>query len=84
MYKRQPFGWWHKQVRENYLAILTGKKYWVGYESPIQENLPFRKIGVWSLKDDLTVSVSSMNYNLEYARVYSVMKDLRMVLYQLF
>lgn len=79
-----PFGWWHKQVRENYLTILSGKKYWVGYESPIQENLPFRKIGVWSLKDDLTVSVSSMNYNLEYARVYSVMKDLRMVLNQLF
>lgn len=79
-----PFGWWHKQVRENYLTILSGKKYWVGYESPIQENLPFRKIGVWSLKDDLTVSVSSMNYNLEYARVYSVMKDLRMVINQLF
>ena len=78
------FGWWHRQVRENYVDVLTGKKYWVGYESPMQENLPFRKIGVWSLKDDFKASVSSGNFNFEYARVYSVLQDMRMVLNQLF
>lgn len=79
-----PFGWMNKQIRNNYLSILTGEKYWVGYEEPMHENLPFKKIGIFSLKDDLNIQYTSDHRNFEYARDYSVMNDIKIVLRQLF
>jgi hypothetical protein len=72
------------QFFSNWMAVLTGKKTWVGYASPATKNLP-------AIKPPVITSASGFsNLNLDadtlakidllYARHYSVTNDLKLIL----
>jgi GT2 family glycosyltransferase len=75
-----PFGWVNKNIRLNFLPLVTGTKYWVGYHKPMHNNLPFKKEGYWNYRDELNIRKSSDELNVEYAMTYSPGMDLKIIL----
>lgn len=78
-----PFGLFNKEIRKNWFELLVGKKYFVGYQLPINENLPYSKTGIWTIKDEYGI-VDPQDLNYIYARDFSVSNELRIILNNLF
>lgn len=74
-----PFGWMNKNIRLNFFQLLTGSMYWVGYQKPVHENLPFKRAGYWYFHDELNVSKSPEELNMEYAMNYTPGIDLKII-----
>lgn len=65
---------------KNIFQVLLGYKTWVGYQSPVSENLPKIKPGVVAVQYNMNEVNTKESYwvenlNLTYAKEYSVLND---------
>lgn len=65
---------------KNIFQVFLGDKTWVGYQSPVSENLPKIKPGVIAVQynlNEVNIEESYLveNLNLTYAKEYSVLND---------
>ncbi|MEP7267117.1 MAG: glycosyltransferase [Saprospiraceae bacterium] len=79
-----PFGWLSHPIRKNFTRLLTGKLYWVGYESPEDNLLPYKKQGLWSPREFYNITMPAAALNFEYAKNYNPYLDIRIILNHLF
>lgn len=80
-----PWGWIMKEIRSNFLALLLGKKNWIGYASPAESNLPNLKAGLWPpIAFSIDENFSTEEINFLYARDYSPAMDVQILWYHLF
>lgn len=80
-----PWGWLIPSIRKEYINLLSGKKQWVSYQTPVNPNLPLQKQGIWKVESELNIPLmDTETVNFEYAKNYHPFQDIRIILINLF